>query len=342
MILFTFFTKLLHFLPGELSHNIALRGLKALHSLGLLPLLLRKQLTNQDRLAVANLHKLKGLSNNLGIAAGLDKNAEYVDCINALGVGFIEVGTVTPKPQSGNPKPRIFRNRKEKYLINRLGFNNEGVDRLVENLKKRKSSSPIGISIGKNFDTPNHKASDDYLICLEKVYAYANYIAINISSPNTKDLRDLTNKVYLDSLLKELKLKQSELSERFGYKPLFIKVSPDEDLVRLGEICDVILDNKIDGIICSNTTIEHNDKNGIGGLSGAPLKMKATERLLFIRDKVGIDFPFIASGGIMSVLDYKERITAGADFVQVYTGFIFEGPKLINDILLTKENSRNA
>lgn len=337
MILLTIFTKILHFFPGELSHHIALRGLKTIHTLGLLNLFLDKTALESNKSESKSLLNIKGLSNKLGIAAGLDKNAEYIDCLSALGIGFIEVGTVTPKPQPGNPKPRIFRNRKERYLINRLGFNNKGVDHLVKNLRKKKSSIAIGVSIGKNFDTPNDCASEDYLVCLEKVYDIADYIAINISSPNTKNLRDLTNKEYLDSLLKELKLMQENLAIQSGYKPLFIKISPDEELIKLAEICEVILRNKIDGIICCNTTIRHKDKNGTGGLSGAPLKDQANEKLVFIRKKVGKDFPIIASGGVMSELDYYERIKAGASLVQIYTGFIFEGPKLINDILNSPE-----
>ena len=179
------------------------------------------------------------------------------------------------------------------------------------------------------------------MYCLEKVYEYSSYIAINISSPNTKDLRNLSNKEYLGRLLRELKLKQAELSLNFRYIPLYIKVSPDEELERLEEICEVILENGIDGIICSNTTINHKDDNGTGGLSGAPLKKKATEVLAFVRKKVGNDFPLIASGGVMSVADYEEKINSGADLVQIYTGFIFEGPKLINDII-SNSTQRNT
>ncbi|MDC0509756.1 quinone-dependent dihydroorotate dehydrogenase, partial [Gammaproteobacteria bacterium] len=292
-----------------------------------------RKANSQNNSQIENKLKLFGnFRNSLGIAAGLDKNAEYVDCLAALDIGFIEVGTVTPRPQPGNPKPRIFRNRKERYLINRLGFNNDGVDNLVNNLKKRKSSIPIGISIGKNFDTPNDNAFIDYLICLERVYEYASYIAVNISSPNTKNLRDLSSKEYLDSLLKKLKLKRDSLSGKFGYKPFFVKISPDEDLQRIDEICKIILANQIEGIICSNTTIVHHD-NRQGGLSGAPLKKKSTDILNFVRKRVGDDVILIASGGVMSAPDYQEKINSGADLVQIYTGFIFEGPKLIKDII---------
>jgi dihydroorotate dehydrogenase len=335
MKLISSFTRVLQYLPGELSHFIALKGLKIIYKLGVLNFLIKDVSTLNDQSSLNKKIKFNNLSNQLGIAAGLDKNAEYVDCLARLGIGFIEVGTVTPRPQPGNPKPRIFRNRKEKYLINRLGFNNKGVDNLLDNLKKRKSLLPVGISIGKNFVTKNDHASDDYLICMEKVYEYASYVAINISSPNTKDLRDLSNKEYLDTLLKKLKRKQSDLSEDLGYKPLYVKLSPDEELHKLEEICKIILNNNIDGIICCNTTVKHNDKNGQGGLSGSPLTDRATETLTLVRKIVGSDFPLIASGGVMSVADYQQRIEAGADLVQIYTGFIFEGPKLIEDINLT-------
>jgi dihydroorotate dehydrogenase len=332
MNLINHLTKVLQYFPGELSHFVALKSLKIIYSIGLLNFFIKKSNSQNNSLIKNKLMIFGNFKNSLGIAAGLDKNAEYVDCLAALDIGFIELGTVTPRPQPGNPKPRIFRNRKERYLINRLGFNNDGVDTFVNNLKKRKSSIPIGISIGKNFDTSNDNASIDYLICLEKVYEYASYIAINISSPNTKDLRELSSKEYLDSLLKKLKLKQDSLTVKFGYKPLFVKISPDEDLQRIDEICEVILTNQIDGIICSNTTILHHDSRQ-GGLSGAPLKNKSTDLLSYVRKRVGEDVILIASGGVMSASDYQEKINSGADLVQIYTGFIFEGPKLIKDII---------
>ena len=189
------------------------------------------------------------------------------------------------------------------------------------------------MSIGKNFDTPNEQAYQDYLFCMEKVYQYSNYIAINISSPNTKELRELSSKEFLKDLISKIKEKQNLLSKSFNYVPIFIKISPDETKEQLEEICKCIIDCKIDGIISSNTTINHADKNGYGGLSGLPLRDKSTEKLIFIKNIVGDKVPIIASGGVMSVSDYLEKINAGADLVQVYTGFIFEGPKLIKDIL---------
>ena len=334
MYLLSITTKLFHFLPEEISHRLALNGLKILHSIGLLNLLLEKGSNAKQIYKSPN--DVRTYQNKLGIAAGLDKDGEYIDCLSSLGIGFIEVGTVTPKPQYGNTKPRLFRNRKDKSLLNRLGFNNNGVISLVENLKERKSNIPIGVSIGKNFDTPNERAYEDYLFCMEKVYQYSNYIAINISSPNTKELRNLSSKEYLKDLLLKIKEKQDLLSKSFDYVPIFLKISPDESQKDLEEICSCIMESKIDGIITSNTSVNHKNKNGYGGLSGSPLKYRATENLKFIKNIVGNKIPIIASGGVMSVADYQEKINAGADLVQVYTGFIFEGPKLIQDILKIK------
>lgn len=340
MYLLTAITKIFHFLPAEMSHRFALSGLRILYSAGILKILLRKEFKDNEFLD--NSINRKIYKNKLGIAAGLDKDGEYIDCLAALGVGFIEVGTVTPLQQSGNPKPRLFRNRINKSLLNRLGFNNKGVEALVKNLKKRKSIIPIGVSIGKNFDTPNEEAYKDYLFCMEKVYEYSSYIAINISSPNTEGLRELSHDKFLRDLLGTIKDKQIKLSESFEYVPIFIKVSPDEEPEDLQNICKSIAHYEIDGIIVSNTTVIHNDKNGYGGLSGYPLKDKANEKLSFIKKIVGDKISIIASGGVMSASDYLEKIDAGADLVQIYTGFIFEGPKLIHDILIIDSPQRKT
>ena len=217
MYLLTIITRLFHFLPEEISHRLALGGLNVIYSIGLLKFLLGK-----DHLADKNSKNIDIYKNKLGIAAGLDKDGEYIDCLSALGIGFIEVGTVTPIEQLGNPKPRLFRNRKNEALLNRLGFNNKGVDALVKNLKKRNSSIPVGVSIGKNFDTPNELAFEDYLFCMEKVYEYSSYIALNISSPNTKSLRELSNKQFLEDLLTKIKKKQKQLSISSKYVPIFL------------------------------------------------------------------------------------------------------------------------
>ncbi len=329
MYFLSLFTKILHYLPEEISHDLALKSLKLLHNIGIIKFFLKKENKQSD----FSDRDIRNLYNKVGIAAGLDKNGEYIDCLAALGISFIEVGTVTPRPQSGNPRPRLFRNLDEKSLLNRLGFNNKGVDNLVMNLKNKKTNILIGSSIGKNFDTPNEEAADDYIYCIKKLYQYSDYIAINISSPNTKNLRELSKVEYLDSLLESIKAKQKKLSNIHGYRPIYIKLSPDEYLDDLKYICRSILKNDIDGIICSNTTVDHNDSRGLGGLSGTPLKNKATESLLNVRNIVGDKLPIIASGGVMTVDDYLEKINAGANLVQIYTGFIYEGPKLIDDIL---------
>lgn len=337
MYLLSFFTKIFHYLPGELSHHLALNMLKLANSTGILKILIGRDFicneSDELNLFPEIPNQLKGLKNRLGIAAGLDKDGEYIDCLSSLGVGHIEVGTVTPKKQSGNPKPRLFRNRKEQSLLNRLGFNNQGVEALVKNLKSKKSAIPIGVSVGKNFDTPNDEAYKDYLFCMEKVYRYSSYIAINISSPNTQDLRQLSGEEFLTNLLVRIKNKQKELSKFYDYVPIFLKISPDESDEDLKKICESIIKHEIDGIICSNTTNQHNNKNGFGGLSGLPLKIKATKKLSFVKKIVGDRVPIIASGGVMSPSDYQEKIDAGANLVQIYTGFIFNGPKLIKEIV---------
>ena len=337
MKIFSIITKVLHYFPEEVAHFIALQGLKIAFNIGILKYLVKKNScsvsTKNSIESDKNLQKLKKLRSRLGIAAGLDKNGEYIDCLAALGIGFIEVGTVTPRPQSGNDKPRIFRNTKDKSILNRLGFNNKGVDSLVLNLKTKKSDIPVGVSIGMNFDTPLEKAQDDYLACMKKVYEYSDYLAVNISSPNTVNLRELSAQNYLDNLLAVLKKRQKELSKFHGYKPLFLKISPDETKEAIENICKSILANKLDGIICSNTTVEHKDKKGKGGLSGLPLFEKSTECLKQVKEIVGEEVPIIASGGVMSVHGFQEKLSSGANLVQIYTGFIFEGPKLIQSIL---------
>ena len=334
MKIISVFTKFLLYLPGELSHDIAFKGLKLFYSLGLLKLFFRK--SNSENAISADIKgtefSLK-LNNRLGIAAGLDKDGEYIDCLAAMGIGFVEVGTVTPRPQKGNKKPRLFRNRIEKSLLNRMGFNNKGVDYLVSKLKQVKSDIIIGVSIGKNFDTPNEVAFKDYEECMQKVYLYADYIAINISSPNTQGLRDLSNNEYLNLLLERLKSIQFSLSKKYGYKPLFLKISPDEEDKNMKNICKLILKNKIDGMICTNTSANHRDHRGPGGISGKPLSKISTQTLKFVKQAVGDELILIASGGVMSSSDYEEKINSGASLVQLYTGLIYEGPNLIKEIL---------
>ncbi len=273
------------------------------------------------------------LNNRLGLAAGLDKNGDYIDSLSALGFGFIEIGTVTPKSQLGNSKPRLFRDKASLAIVNKMGFNNKGVDYLVSKLEKRKSKTPIGVSIGKNSNTPNALAHEDYIFCLEKIYKYADFVAINVSSPNTQGLRDLQVQTELEKFIKPLKERQLELSKDYGYKPIFLKISPDNDEKVIEDICKTLLKFSVDGLICTNTTTNHNHISGSGGLSGKPLMGPSTEILKKTRKLLGDQFPIIASGGVMSKADYLKKLNAGADLVQIYTGFIYEGPKLIDDIL---------
>ena len=273
------------------------------------------------------------LSNKLGLAAGLDKNGDYIDCLSALGFGHLEIGTVTPRPQTGNLKPRLFRIRSQKALVNNMGFNNKGVDYMVQRVKERSSKTPIGISIGKNFNTPIDSALDDYLICLEKVYEFADYVAINISSPNTKNLRDLQSGTYIDSLLSSIKETQLELASTNGYTPILIKISPDMSLDELRVLSTSVLRNNLDGIICSNTTSNHDHFSNKGGLSGKPLFESSTKTLVELRGFVGPDLPIIACGGVMDIETFEHKIAKGANAVQIYTGFIYEGPFLVDKII---------
>tara|TARA_B100000959_G_C14900003_1_gene590496 strand:- start:339 stop:1283 length:945 start_codon:yes stop_codon:yes gene_type:complete len=312
-------------LPEEFSHSLALMGIKLITSLGF-------------KIGQATYGKNKDLSgftvkNSLGLAAGLDKNGDYIDNFAKLGFGFLEIGTVTPRPQPGNKKPRLFRLKNSKAIVNRMGFNNKGVDYLIKKLQQRKSDVPLGISIGKNFDTPNDLAYKDYLFCLERVYEFSDYVAVNISSPNTRNLRELEAEKELNSLISKLKSRQIELTKVFGYRPLFVKISPDNDKRTLELICRTLIDNSVDGLICSNTTIKHDYYSGKGGLSGKPLMDSSTEALKLSRKFLGKDFPIIACGGVMSYEDYDKKIESGADLVQIYTGFIYQGPQLINDII---------
>ena len=303
---------------------MALEGLKVITYLGF-------KIKNNNPTSVSFLGI--DLDNTLGLAAGLDKNGDYIDSLSALGFGHIEIGTVTPKPQLGNKKPRLFRIRSEKALINNMGFNNKGVDYLVRKVEKRNSSTPLGISIGKNLDTPMDSALEDYLICLDKVYLLADYIAINISSPNTKNLRDLQSETYIDNLLSSIKDRQSVLNSTKGYTPILIKVSPDMSLDELKIVSASVLQNKLDGIICANTTSSHNHPSGKGGLSGGPLFELSTNALAVLRGFVGPDLPIIASGGVIDLETFEEKINKGANVAQIYTGFIYEGPSLVDEII---------
>ena len=278
--------------------------------------------------------------NPVGLAAGLDKNGECIDAFGAMGFGFIEVGTVTPRPQLGNDKPRLFRLIPAEGIINRFGFNNLGVDKLVENVKKSTYDGVIGINIGKNKDTPIEKGAEDYLICMEKVYQYAGYIAVNISSPNTPGLRSLQYGEALDDLLSQLKQKQIELTELHGkYVPLALKIAPDLDDDEIVQVCESLIRHNIDGVIGTNTTLDRTLVEGMdhcdemGGLSGRPLQNKSTDVIRKMAIALNGALPIIGVGGIDSAVSAREKIQAGAQLVQVYTGFIYHGPRLVKDIV---------
>ena len=277
--------------------------------------------------------------NRVGLAAGLDKNAEYITPLAKLGFGFIEVGTVTPRSQPGNTKPRSFRLIKEEGIINRFGFNNVGIDQFIKNIKKAKFKGVLGINIGKNFDTPIDKAVEDYLTCFRKAYHYAGYIAINISSPNTKNLRHLQSDKYLEILLKSLKNEQKILHKKFKkLVPFVVKVSPDNSTKQLDSIAKLLLKYKVNGVIATNTTI---DRKGIlkskysieeGGLSGAPLNKKSTNVIKHLNKCLDGKIPIIGVGGIITADDGIEKIKNGASLIQIYTGLIFRGHELVNEL----------
>jgi dihydroorotate dehydrogenase len=284
--------------------------------------------------------RLFGLTfkNPVGLAAGFDKDAKLIDELATFGFGFIEIGTLTPKPQPGNDKPRLFRLPKDQAVINRMGFNNQGVEVAVGRLKNRKSSVIVGGNIGKNKVTPNEKAFEDYNTCFEALYPYVDYFVVNVSSPNTPNLRELQEKEPLKKLLSEVKA----LSMAKGIpKPVLLKIAPDLNEAQLNDVIEILLETKTDGVIATNTTISRNGLTtppdqvsaiGNGGLSGKPLTKRSTEVISFLRSKLGPTYPIIGVGGIMSAQDAIDKLNAGADLVQIYTGFIYEGPDLIRSI----------
>ena len=292
---------------------------------------------------------LAGLTfpNRVGLAAGLDKNARCIDALAAIGFGFVEVGTVTPLPQSGNPKPRMFRLPQQQALINRLGFNNEGLDAFIANVKRsalyqerqsRATPMLLGLNIGKNAATPIERATDDYLIALNGVYPYADYVAINISSPNTKNLRSLQSDEALDGLLGALAKRREALARQHGKRtPLFVKIAPDLDQAQINGIAIALRRHGMDGVIATNTTLARDAVQGLahadeaGGLSGAPLLVQSNRVITQLRAALGAGFPIIGVGGIMSAQDAVSKIRAGADLVQIYTGLIYQGPALVTD-----------
>ncbi|AMO36569.1 dihydroorotate dehydrogenase, type 2 [Thauera humireducens] len=283
--------------------------------------------------------------NRIGLAAGLDKNGEAIDGLARMGFGFIEIGTITPRPQPGNPRPRMFRLPEVSGIINRMGFNNHGVDALVANVKAARFNGVLGINIGKNFDTPIEKAADDYLACLDKVYALASYVTVNISSPNTKNLRQLQGESELDDLLGRLKVAQTRLADTHGrYVPLTLKIAPDLDEAQVINIADALRRHRIDGVIATNTTIARDKVQGIrngdqqGGLSGAPVFEASTAVVRQLSKALAGELPIIAAGGVLDGRGACAKLDAGAALVQVYSGLIYRGPCLVRECVRATRN----
>lgn len=323
---------LLFALDPERAHDLGLKAMETAYRLGLNPLLTLKP----EPLPVT----VCGIEfpNPVGLAAGLDKNGAHIDALASLGFGFIEVGTVTPRPQPGNPKPRMFRLTEHEAVINRLGFNNGGLDALVRHIECSRYQGVLGINIGKNKDTPNEQAGRDYAIGLERVYPLASYVTVNISSPNTAGLRDLQEEETLRRFLGELSELREKLASRHGRrKPMLLKIAPDLASVELDAIAEVISASAFDGLICTNTTIDrsaiagHRHAGEAGGLSGRPLMAKSTAVLRGMHERLGARMPIVGVGGILSGSDAVAKFEAGAALVQCYTGFIYRGPALVGE-----------
>jgi len=332
-MLYSLLRKVFFSLDPELAHGLGMSGVDFLHHAGIACLL--------SKTIPSNPVKAMGLvfPNPVGLAAGLDKNGEHVDALASLGFGSIEIGTVTPRPQPGNPKPRMFRIPEKQAIINRMGFNNDGVDKLLANISNSqfaRRGGILGINIGKNFDTPIEKAADDYLIGLDRVYHAASYVAINVSSPNTKNLRELQKDDALDALLGTLKAAQQRLSDKHGkYVPLALKIAPDLEDEQIQSIADLLRQHKMDGVIATNTTLARTGVEGLphagetGGLSGAPVFERSTAVLRKLAAALAGELPIIGVGGIMRGEDAVAKIEAGASVVQIYSGFIYRGPALV-------------
>ncbi|MQW92931.1 quinone-dependent dihydroorotate dehydrogenase [Acinetobacter wanghuae] len=326
-MLYSLARPLLFSLAPERAHELTLSLLKSSYNMGMI-----RQNVAAKPVTCMGIE----FPNPVGLAAGLDKNGAYIDALAAQGFGFIEIGTITPLPQAGNPHPRLFRLPKAKAIINRMGFNNDGVDQLVENVKAAKFKGVLGINIGKNAVTSVEKAVDDYLICLEKVYNYASYVTVNISSPNTKNLRSLQSGDALTELLETLKKRQLELAQQYQhYVPLVLKVAPDLEAEDIQFIAQQLLKFKIDGLIVTNTTLSREGVEGLehaeetGGLSGAPVFEKSTACLAAFSKLLQGQIALIGVGGILSGADAVAKKQAGASLVQVYSGLIYTGPKLV-------------
>ncbi len=324
---------LLFLLDAEKVHHFTFSFLKIVFKLPFISSIVKSNHKVENKKLERNLFGLT-FKNPVGLAAGFDKNAVLFNELSNFGFGFIEIGTVTPKPQDGNPKKRLFRLKKDKAIINRMGFNNEGVNAAVKRLKHRRTDIIIGGNIGKNKLTPNENAIDDYVICFNTLFDVVDYFVVNVSSPNTPNLRDLQEKEPLTNLLNRLQ-QENDLKQK--RKPILLKIAPDLTNSQLLDIIEIVKITKIDGVIATNTTIsreglQSENKKETGGLSGKPLTVRSTEVIRFLAEKSNKAFPIIGVGGIHSAEDALEKIKAGADLIQIYTGFIYEGPKLIKQI----------
>jgi len=326
-------------LDPEHAHDLTMAALARLQNTPAMALW--RQPRVDDPVTLAGLR----FPNRIGLAAGLDKNGECIDGLGAMGFGFIEVGTVTPKPQAGNPKPRMFRLPPAQALINRMGFNNQGLPAFLAHVQRARSfraaGGIVGLNIGKNAATPIERAADDYLLGLDGVYAHADYVAVNISSPNTKNLRALQSDEALDALLSALQARRQQLADRHGRRvPVFVKIAPDLDEAQVGVIAATLRGNGIDGVIATNTTIARDAVQGLahaeeaGGLSGKPVFEASNRVVRLLRRSLGPGYPIIGVGGIMSAADACAKIDAGADLVQIYTGLIYRGPALVREAAL--------
>ncbi|OGA23009.1 MAG: dihydroorotate dehydrogenase (quinone) [Betaproteobacteria bacterium RIFCSPLOWO2_02_FULL_67_26] len=323
---------LLFALEPETAHHVTLQALRRLDGLGLVPA--------AGPFPASCARSVMGIDfpNPVGLAAGLDKNGECIDALAALGFGFIEIGTVTPRPQPGNPRPRMFRLPAARAVINRLGFNNDGVDRLVENVRRARYRGVLGINIGKNADTALDRAAGDYLACLRKVYPLASYVTVNISSPNTRDLRQLQQSPALDGLLGALKAEQARLADSHGkLVPLAVKIAPDLDSAQIVAIAALLERHRVEAVIATNTTVTRDGVAGLehaeeaGGLSGAPLTARSTRVVQELSGALRGAIPVIAVGGILGGADARGKIAAGASLVQLYTGLVYRGPALVRE-----------
>ena len=317
-------------LSPETAHHLTLNSLQTVYTLGLGKLI--APVIPNDTRSVMGLN----FPNPVGLAAGLDKNGECINGLANLGFGFIEIGTTTPLPQPGNPKPRLFRLPEAQGIINRMGFNNGGVDALIANVERANYRGILGINIGKNAATPMENAAGDYLTCLRRVYAHASYITVNISSPNTKNLRQLQDEAALDDLLSQLKTGQQILADRHGkYVPIALKIAPDLEDEQIAQIANLLMRHRIDGVIATNTTLSREGVanlthgNETGGLSGAPVRDKSTAVIRKLTRHLQGELPIIGAGGILSGNDAVEKIEAGASLIQLYSGLIYRGPKLV-------------